>query len=181
MDVEEARTDNTGRDSKSAYATTDDFCAIFNRDTNSLYALALLLTGDPRTAERCFFSALSECTAAKGVFRRWTRSWARIAVIKSAVRLTKPKFSTIGENGSHLAVKGLHAAAAPIVRLGAFDRFVFVLSVLDWYSARDCAVLLKSTLQEVEIARERTLQFVGGAAAHLFGQSVPQFGQRLAI
>jgi hypothetical protein len=181
MDVEEARTDNTGRDSKRAHASAGDFCAIFNRDANSLYALALLLTGDPRTAERCFFSALSECTAAKGVFRRWTRSWTRIAIIKDAVRLTKPKFSVTGEQPSDIAVKGLHAAAAPILRLGAFDRFVFVLSVLDWYSVRDCAVLLKSTLQEVEIAKERALQFVGGAAAHSFSPSAPQFGQRLAI
>jgi hypothetical protein len=181
MDVEEVRTNNTGRDRKSAYATADDFCAIFNRDTKSLYALALLLTGDPRTAELSFFSALSECTAAKGVFRPWTRSWTRIAIIKDAVRLTKPKFSATGDQAAHIAVKGLHAAATPILRLCAFDRFVFVLSVLDWYSVRDCAVLLKSTLQEVEIAKERAMQFVGGAAAHLFSPPPPRFRQRFAI
>jgi hypothetical protein len=181
MDVEEARTDNTGRGRKNAYATADDFCAIFNRDTNSLYALALLLTGDPRTAERCFFSALSECTAAKGVFKRWTRSWTRIAIIKNAVRLTKPKFTANGSQAGNIAVKGLHATAAPILRLGAFDRFVFVLSVLDWYSVRDCAVLLKSTRQEVEFAKERAVQFVGAAAAHQLSPPAGQFGQRLAI
>ncbi len=181
MDAEEARISNASRERKNAYATADDFCAIFNRDTNSLYALALLLTGDPRTAERCFFTALKECTASKGVFRRWTRSWTRIAIIKNAVRLTRPKFSATGEEAAHIAFKGLHAAAGIILRMSAFDRFVFVLSVLDWYSVRDCAVLLKSTMQEVEIAKGRALQFVGGAAAHLFSPAPPQLGQRLAI
>lgn len=181
MDVEDARTD-AGRASKNAYATAEDFCAIFTRDTDSLFSLALLLTGDPRIAEKCFFAALSECAKASGVFKRWTRSWARIALIKSAVRISKPKFRESDRPCQLQTVtSGLHPVAAPIFRLSAFDRFVFVLAVLDFYSLRDCAVLLRSTLQEVETAKQRALKSIGEASAHVFAPPPSSFAHRLAI
>ncbi len=42
----------------SPYATTTDFCQIFERDMNRLYRLSFLLTGDERVAEQCFLSSL---------------------------------------------------------------------------------------------------------------------------
>jgi hypothetical protein len=43
-----------GNQRSSPYATTTDFCQIFETDMNRLYRLSFLLTGDEPTAEQCF-------------------------------------------------------------------------------------------------------------------------------
>jgi hypothetical protein len=45
-----------------------------------------------------------------------------------------------------------------VLVLGDFERFVFVLSVLERYTDRECSVLLKSSLQEIEETRRRAVQ-----------------------
>ena len=42
---------------------------------------------------------------------------------------------------------------APILELDPFERFVFVISVLEARSEEDCAILLKSSRRDVMIAR----------------------------
>jgi hypothetical protein len=49
-----------------------------------------------------------------------------------------------------------------ILRLDALHRFVFVLTVLEKYSVRDCAILLRRRIPEIEAARLRAMTIVGG-------------------
>jgi DNA-directed RNA polymerase specialized sigma24 family protein len=52
------------------------------------------------------------------------------------------------------------AAIASILGLGDFERFVFVMSVLERYSDQDSSVLLGCSRQDVREARMRALQHV---------------------
>jgi hypothetical protein len=47
---------------------------------------------------------------------------------------------------------------ANVLVLEDFERFVYVLSVLEGYTDRECSVLLKSSPQEIEQTRSRALQ-----------------------
>src|SRR5947209_6189024 len=75
---------------KSEYATRSDFCAIFVEHMEPLFVLALLLTGDQRSAEQCFVAAFELCAEGSHVFRDSAASWSRRSVIKNAIRITSP-------------------------------------------------------------------------------------------
>lgn len=147
-----------------AYASPGDFCAIFNRDMDSLYSLALVLTGSHETAQQCFLAALDDCRTGSVVFPEWARSWSRRAVIKNAIRLLDPTLRNAGvpEAGLEAIAEEMDISARPYLRLRPFDRFVFVISVLEGYRTRECAVLLGYSSRDVEQARVRALQQIGG-------------------
>jgi DNA-directed RNA polymerase specialized sigma24 family protein len=44
------------------------------------------------------------------------------------------------------------------LRLADFERFVFVMSVLEHYSEQDCALLLRCSAREVREGRTRSLK-----------------------
>jgi hypothetical protein len=44
--------------SSTAYASSDDFCRIFNEEAGELYLLSFLLTANRDKAEQCFISGL---------------------------------------------------------------------------------------------------------------------------
>ncbi len=147
----------------AAYATSIDFCRIFAEDMSKLYLLALLLTADGVKAERCFAWALEDCSKSGRVFREWAHSWARRAVIQNAIRLAgrelesppavwRPDFSASGA--------GVPEALLGVTRLSTFERFVYVMSLLERYRDQDCAVLLRCRRQQVVEARQRALQHV---------------------
>ena len=56
------------------------------------------------------------------------------------------------------------AAIASILGLEDFERFVFVMSVLEKYSDHDCSVLLGCSRQDVREARIRALQHLSESA-----------------
>ncbi len=56
------------------------------------------------------------------------------------------------------------AAIASILGLEDFERFVFVLSVLESYSDQDCSVLLSCSRQDVREGRMRAVQHVAESA-----------------
>ena len=56
---------------------------------------------------------------------------------------------------------------ASVFELEEFERFVYVLSVLDNYTDPECADLLESSLQEVEKARHRALQHLADACSEV--------------
>jgi DNA-directed RNA polymerase specialized sigma24 family protein len=129
---------------------------------SSLYRLALTLTADEAQAEQCFVAGLQECIEGNPVFKEWARSWSRRVVIKNAIRLISPR---PGATGSPTTIPlhqklGSQASAALLAlkNLQPFDRFVFVISVLEGYKDRDCAALLKCASTEVLGARIRALQ-----------------------
>ena len=69
--------------------------------------------------------------------------------------------SRFNDSASDVAIPPQLAA---VVDLPAFERFAFVMSVLERYSDQECSVLLGRTRGEVAAARSRALQQLGSAA-----------------
>jgi DNA-directed RNA polymerase specialized sigma24 family protein len=146
------------------YATHEDFHTIFNNGLNGLYQLSFLLTRNPDKAERCLVSGLDDCVSGNRVFREWAHSWAKRAIIQSAIRELKPRpnqfdsplsgaiFPDIGEFSNRPSG---HFAMDSVLSLEDFERFVFVMSVLEHYSDHDCVLLLGCSAREVRKARAR--------------------------
>lgn len=152
--------------SPRVYASRGDFCAIFSEETDSLYALALVLTGNHETAQQCFLAALDDCLTGNSVFPEWARSWSRRAVIKNAIRLLDPALTNADgapEAGLEAIVTEMDASARHFLQLARFDRFVFVITVLEGYATRECAALLGCNPRAVAQARVRALQLLADA------------------
>lgn len=155
-------------DGKSTpYATSANFCRIFEEDMHGLYLLSLLLTADREKAEQCFVSGLEDSVDASPVFREWARSWARRAIIQNAVRLVKPRLadgngrSSSSAHQSETICIAERPEIAAVLGLVAFERFVYVMSVLEHYSDQDCSVLLSCSRRDVVAARTRAFQKIG--------------------
>jgi DNA-directed RNA polymerase specialized sigma24 family protein len=148
------------------YATGADFCRIFREDMNRLYLLSFLLTGDESMAEKCFVRGLEDAGKGNPVFREWARSWARRTVIQKAIEMVEPRPANHSTADSR---ESSHAGAEPpevaaIVGLPAFERFAFVMSVLERISDRECSLLLDCSRNEVNAARIAALQRIGRSA-----------------
>lgn len=150
------------------YASCEDFRRVFDEDMNSLYRLAFLLTADQKKAEQCFVSGLDDVVKGNPVFKEWARSWARRAVILNAVRVINPRPAdgngsgisssvSVSENGKTPEAEG-QAEMAAVLELDAFERFVYVITVLERYSDQECSVLLGCTRRDVVAARTRAFQ-----------------------
>ncbi len=144
------------------YAIPSHFCQIFNDHLDYLYTLSFLLTADPHKAEQCFVTGLENCLEGSPVFRRWGQSWAKRMVIKNAIRMISPSRIESNSPGSTCGLAEAPSSAdnpaAAITKLQTFDRFVYVLSVLEKYSDRECSILLDCALEEIVRARTRALQ-----------------------
>jgi hypothetical protein len=164
------------------YATASEFCQIFSKNMEGLYTLALALTADKTTAEQSLLLALEECKKTASVFRQWAHSWSRLAVIESAIRLVKPSANDVAEEvraKTDDVIEKSDPAARYVSKMQTFDRFTFVLSVLDRYSVRDCAILLKCRPQEIKRARQRAMEFFAKAASYVATPVEPILGARL--
>jgi DNA-directed RNA polymerase specialized sigma24 family protein len=151
----------------AAYATRTDFCRLFKSGMNHLYLLSFSLTGDEEMAERCFIGGLDDSSSSNPVFKKWAESWARRKIIQNAIRMIKPQSTdntAAGSLSDTAAVRALPAELAAIIDLPAFERFAFVISVLERYSDQDCSLLLGCAPADVSAARVRALQRVGDAA-----------------
>lgn len=135
-----------------------DFCRIFAEDMTSLYRLAYLLTGDAEKAESCFRLALNQCLHSVGVFQEWARPWARRAVVQAAIGMMKPARKHFEHTAQMFSVTAGQASGSnqlleEVVALPAFERFVYVMTVLERFSDQDCKLLLGSTRREILISR----------------------------
>lgn len=154
--------------SQSRYALPQDFCAIFDAEMNGLYGLALLLIGDHEVAHRTFVEALEDCRSGPDVFRGWALSWARRAIIKRAILLADFGSDAEAPRAAREAVSDeLNGMAAAVVLLNRLERFVYVISVLEGYSLRECALLLNRSGADVEKARIRAMEAMAQMAADL--------------
>lgn len=142
--------------------TGTDFCKIFTEEMNRLYRLAFLLTADSDKAEQCFVSGLGECVQGPGAFMEWAHSWARRTIIKQAIRTIMPVPDHAGQgfvvNLSEASTSGRFNPMAAIIALGEFERFVFVMSILESQSEEECSTLLECSRRDVLIAREVALR-----------------------
>jgi len=142
------------------YATSADFCRIFEKDMNRLYLLALLLTGAAAAAEKCFVQGLSDSKSSNPVFAEWAESWARRTIVQNAIRMVRPRPGDLITQEATVRDTTQAAEIAAILALPAFDRFAYVLSVLENYPLQECALLLDCSRNEVIKARMRALQEV---------------------
>ena len=147
------------------YAMRSDFCRIFEKDMNRLYLLSFLLTGDRSTAEQCFVGGLHIAQEGNQVFKEWAESWARRAIIQNAIQMIGPRKAADGTHSMLVArtsnAPTQRAEIAGIVDLPAFERFAFVMSVLERYSDQECALLLGCAPGDAAAARTRALERLG--------------------
>src|SRR6202023_2632486 len=141
----------------TSYASNGDFCRIFHEETDSLYQLSFLLTAECDKAQQCFVAGLEDSLKGNRVFKEWARSWARRAIIQNAVRVINPRpmdknaALSFDSTGKTLVAEQVEIAA--ILELAPFERFVFVISVLEHYSEHECSVLLGCPRRDVIAAR----------------------------
>jgi DNA-directed RNA polymerase specialized sigma24 family protein len=162
---------------ESPYATQEDFRKLFTGHANDLYLLSFLLTARHDMAERCFAAGLDECAEGNAVFQDWARSWARRIIIRNAIRILTPRPGTTRATPVTLNLAGnlpetrlQDAPFANILALEDFERFVYVLSVLEEYVDQNCAALLNTSQREIREARARALRHLADFA---IGEAAP--------
>lgn len=159
----------------SRYATGSDFCRIFAEDMRGLYTLALLLTADGAEAERCFLSALEDSSRTTRVFKEWARSWTRRAIMQQAVGIQHPALyrpaAVTHREPERSSTQQSGFPIEAVLGLPTFERFVFVMSVLERCSDQECAVLLGCSRVEVANGRARALDvLMAGAEGTIAGR-----------
>jgi len=151
----------------SPYASHEDFHTIFNEDLKELYQLSFLLTRDPAKAERRFVSGLDDGVSENRVFRDWARFWAKRTIVQNAIRELKPRPSQsdsplsgvmFSDRDQHSRGLGGHFEIDAVLRLSDFDRFLFVMSVLEHYAEHDCALILGCSARDIRQGRTRALK-----------------------
>lgn len=154
-------TKRTKGPSTEMYASSADFCRVFADHMDRLYLLSLLLTADPELAKKCFVRGLEDSKNGSPVFKEWAESWARRTVITNAIRMIGPRpgiSSSVTRSSREKKMEGLPEKLAAVIELSTFERFVFVMSVLEGYPARDCRLLLNCSNFDVAQGRAQALQ-----------------------
>lgn len=151
-----------------SYAAPADFCGVFTKQTDRLYMLAFLLTADHAQAERCILVALEDCLVGPPVFKDWAVSYSVRKVVKSAIQIASSlKPENLSKNRRTLLKSEVHTVGhslvAAIILLPSFERLVYVLSVLERYSDRECSILLDAGIAKIIAARTQALQHVATA------------------
>ena len=161
------------------FATSGDFCRLFVEEMSSLYQLSFLLTGDHEKAEQCFVAGLEDSVKENLVFKEWATAWAKRMIVVNAIRMIAPR----PEHASDPAIAVELDDDLPIMRdkrgmiegvleLADFDRFAFVMSILERSPIEDCSALLDCSLQEFREARTRALVQVAQSCARREGSGV---------
>jgi hypothetical protein len=159
---------------RNGYATCQDFLKIFDEDMQGLYQLSFLLTGDHQKGERCFVAGMEDCAKENRVFREWARIWAKRVIVQNAIRelQLRPSHS----DSSALAATAFSQKNGPIehidvdavLGLADFERFVFVLCVLERHREYECALLLGCSASEVREARTQAIEELAGFRPSVF-------------
>jgi DNA-directed RNA polymerase specialized sigma24 family protein len=173
---------------RGRYAGKEEFASLFESERMALQGLALLLTADSGAARRCLIRAFRECIASSSVSKDWVLSWTRRMIIRNAISLVKglggQSFVDMNDDADNGLIAfspddslGLSATSESILDLPEFDRFVFVICVLERYSTHDCALLLGKSPGEVNEVRYRVGNQVGQIDEG--GKSSQRFGDEL--
>jgi hypothetical protein len=149
------------------YVSKEEFVGVFESEQVGLQRLALLLTANSDAAAQCLSLALQQCLATSFVFKGWALSWMRRVVISSAISLVMGSGQLLFVKANGEAEKTLTtypegellvpvANVQRILGFSQFDRFVFVICVLERYSVHDCAALLGRSLRDINDSLQRT-------------------------
>ena len=149
------------------HASADDVRSVFVEHVSSLYKLSFLLTGNRDDAERCFVAAIDDTVEGIRVRvpKHSVRSRAKRAIVQQAVRVLKPRPEEKSDGMPVLGTisdrdylpSGRQAVIHRVLSLRVFERFVFVLCLLERHSVEECAQLLNCDVQEVLGGRMRAL------------------------
>ncbi len=155
------RTAHVKQERSARYATVADFLRIYYEEMDSLYLLSILLTADIVKAEECFDSALQECLHGMDVFLERAHSWARREIIKHAIQLVMPMPESVASLPSIVtewrSARAMKDMIGAILGLGAFERFVFVISLLEGVADEECSALLSCTTRDIKTSRAQAL------------------------
>jgi len=149
---------------RNGYATCQDFLRVFDEDMQGLYQLSFLLTGDHQKGEKCFVAGMEDCAKENRVFREWAHTWAKRVIVQNAVRELQPRpshsnsFAQLPTAFSHKKGRIERFDVDAVLGLADFERFVFVLCVLERYREHECALLLGCSASEVREARTQAIQ-----------------------
>jgi len=115
---------------------------------------------------QAFVAGVEESVGANGVFRDWAQAWAKRAIVKNAIRALQPRPAVDpSANGHRRDVHPIRPTdpqmpARWVLSLPTFERFVFVMSVLERYSDCASALLLGCSLRDLRDARIRALRSI---------------------
>ena len=106
------------------------------------------------------------------MFREWARSWAKRIIVENAIRDLKPRPGLPGSSPSasvfarseRSSGSGRHFDLESVLKLGDFERFVFVMSVLENYSHHECSLLLDCSVLDIRQARVHAFEELGSSA-----------------
>jgi len=152
---------------RNEYATREDVRRLFTDHVRSLYLLSFLLTANHEKAEQCFVAGLDECMTGNPIFQEWARTWARRIIVRNAIQMIAPRIDSAraARGAFHSPGGGVPATMssqdlqfADILMLEDFERFVYVLSILEKYSDQDCAILLGVSRQDIRVGRTHAFQ-----------------------
>ncbi len=155
----------------NVYATRSDFCHLYVEQMNGLFLLSLLLTADPQKAEQCFLSGFADSVRNNYVFKERAHAWARRSIVLRAIRLLCPRpgeeTESNGARSSPLIGNvppevQAYPDFARIVALHSFERFVFIMSILEKHSVHECSLLLGSSRRDVMNARSAAMRHLAG-------------------
>ena len=156
---------------RADYATHEDFCEVFEKDTEPLYLLAFLLTANHKESEQCFGSTVEETRKEQAVFKEWARSWVKRRLIENAIKIVSPISDRKGGERDFWNAAGSETQRQfeidTVTKLAPVERFVFVMSILERYSNSDCSLLLGCSMKRVAQARVKALRRLPELAALL--------------
>jgi len=130
-----------------------------------LYLLAFMLTANKEAAETCVLESVDEyLNSGAATLSDWVRTEGRNVVIARAVHLIKPRakisYSWTAPLGARASIGPSHQPFAVITSLGAFERFVYVLTALEGRGEEECAALLECPQADVVVARRLSDQLI---------------------
>jgi hypothetical protein len=158
------------------YATREDFINVFREGMSGFYRLSFLLTGDHEKAKRCLVAGVEDCVKENRVFREWARSWAKRIIVQNAIRELKPRpnlrrsspVATVFPQNPASSGYDEHFDVDALLALEDFERFVFVMTVLENYSHYECALLLGCSVFEIREGRVHALEELASRGQAVF-------------
>jgi DNA-directed RNA polymerase specialized sigma24 family protein len=174
---------------KGSRASSHEIQSVFAEQRNSLYWIALLITGDDALADLAVVNASALSANYSGIFRDWLIGWAKYATVRAAMRevrdLISASASRYGDSSSehcdddvlsedqimslrHVDPREIIAALDPLARCA------LVLRGIQHASLADCALLLDVSRGIVAGAYSQARRWSG---EHLAAQGAPNEDQ----
>jgi hypothetical protein len=164
---------------RAEYAKQGDFCAVFKSDTKPLYLLAFFLTANHKESEQCFVSTVDDAFKERAVFKEWARPWVKRKLIENAIQIVLPQSARNGQKRDLWSTgqRGTQRSCEidQVTKLATFERFVFVMSILEGYSNLNCSLLLGCSTDKIAQARLGALrQLTGHSSLSSQGFAAPR-------